>query len=58
LYFALVKKTTLWIFYGLLLCVLNLIVLLFGQRLSKDYVGSVDIGVYFILAILGIMSMY
>ncbi len=58
LYFALVKKTTLWIFYGLLLCVLNLIVLLFGQRLSKDYVGSADIGVYFILAILGIMSMY
>ena len=58
LYFAVVKKTTLWIFYGLVLCVLNLIVLLFGQRLSKDYVGSVDIGVYFILAILGIMSMY
>ena len=58
LYFALVKKTTLWIFYGLVLCVLNLIVLLFGQRISKDYVGSVDIGVYFILAILGIMSMY
>ena len=58
LYFALVKKTTLWIFYGLLLCVLNLIVLLFGQRLSKDYVGSVDIGVYFILAVSGIMSMY
>ena len=58
LYFALIKKTTLWIFYGLLLCVLNLIVLLFGQRLSKDYVGSVDIGVYFLLAILGIMSMY
>tara|TARA_B100000886_G_C20421726_1_gene491918 strand:+ start:2213 stop:2761 length:549 start_codon:yes stop_codon:yes gene_type:complete len=58
LYFAFVKKTTLWIFYGLVLCILNLIVLLFGQRLSKDYVGSVDIGVYFILAILGIMSMY
>ena len=58
LYFALIKKTTLWIFYGLVLCVLNLTILLFGQRLSKDYVGSVDIGVYFILAILGIMSMY
>ena len=58
LYFALFEKTTLWIFYGLLLCVLNLIVLLFGQRLSKDYEGSVDIGVYFMLAILGIMSMY
>ena len=58
LYFAVVRRTTLWIFYGLVLCILNLMLLLFGQRLSKDYVGSVDIGVYFILAVLGIMSMY
>ena len=58
LYFALVMKTTLWIFYGLVLCALNLIALLFGQRLTKDYAGAADIGVYFILAVLGIMSMY
>ena len=58
LYFAVLKKTTLWIFYGLVLCVLNLIILLFGQRLSKDYAGAADIGVYFTLAVLGIMSMY
>ena len=31
LYFAVVKRTTLWIFYGLVLCVLNLMLLLFGQ---------------------------
>ena len=58
LYFAVVRRTTLWIFYGLVLCILNLMLLLFGQRLSKDYVGSADIGIYFILAVLGIMSMY
>ena len=57
-YYSFVKKTTLWIFYGFVLCVLNLIILLFGQRIAKDYVGASDIAVYFILVILGIMSMY
>ena len=57
-YFSFKEKTTLWIFYGFVLCVLNLLFLLFGQRIAKDYQGSSDIVIYFILIIIGIMSMY
>ncbi len=58
IYFSLIERTTLWIFYGFVICVLNLFFLLIGQRLAKDYNGASDIGIYFIIVILGIMSMY
>ena len=58
IYFSLVERTTLWIFYGFVICVLNLFFLLIGQRVAKDYDGASDIGIYFIIVILGIMSMY
>ena len=36
----------------------RIIVLLTGQRLAKDYVGAADLVPYFMLVMLGIMSMY
>ena len=58
IYFSFVKKTTLWIFYGLVITAVNLIILFTGQRLAKDYVGAADLVPYFMLIMLGIMSMY
>tara|TARA_B100001057_G_C22459874_1_gene798425 strand:+ start:97 stop:438 length:342 start_codon:yes stop_codon:yes gene_type:complete len=47
---------SIYIFYGLLICAINLLMLLLGQRLAKDYVGAADITTYFILCIITIMS--
>jgi len=58
IYYALFEKTTLWIFYGFVLTSVTIIFLFAGQRLSKDYLGAADLVPYFILIILGIMSMY
>ena len=57
-YFSFVERTTLWIFYGFVMCIVNLIVLFLGQRIAKDYIGASDIIQYIILIVLGIMSMY
>ena len=57
-YYAFTAKTTLWIFYGFVILALTIIFLLFGQRLAKDYVAAADLVPYFILIMLGIMSMY
>jgi hypothetical protein len=40
---------------GLIIGSLALLVLLFGQRVSKNYDGAKTIAVYFILAMLGII---
>ncbi|MGY8781974.1 MAG: DoxX family membrane protein [Fidelibacterota bacterium] len=58
IYFSFAEKTTLWIFYGLVYLAITMIFLLLGQRIAKDYVGAADLVPYFILIILGIMSMY
>jgi uncharacterized membrane protein YphA (DoxX/SURF4 family) len=58
IYYAFAERTTLWIFYGFVLLALTLIALFAGQRLAKDYVGAADLVPYFILVMLGIMSMY
>ena len=47
---------SIYIFYGLLICAIVLLMLLLGQRLAKDYVGAADITIYFILCIITIMS--
>ena len=47
---------SIYIFYGLLICAIILLMLLLGQRLAKDYVGAADITIYFILCIITIMS--
>ena len=58
IYFAFVERTTLWIFYGLAILAITTIALFAGQRVAKDYLGAADIVPYFILIMLGIMSMY
>ena len=45
-----------FIFFGLIFCAIVLLLLLFGQRIAKDYVGAADITIYFILCIITIMS--
>ena len=57
-YYAFTAKTTLWIFYGFVILSVTLLFLLFGQRLAKDYVASANLVPYFMLIMLGIMSMY
>ena len=58
IYYSFAERTTLWIFYGFVLVAINLILLFFGQRIAKDYLGAADLVPYFILIMLGIMSMY
>ena len=57
-YYAFVYRSTLWIFYGFVLLSITIIILFAGQRIAKDYLGAADLVPYFILIMLGIMSMY
>ena len=57
-YYAFVKRSTLWIFYGFVVIAITIIILFAGQRIAKDYLGAADLVPYFILIMLGIMSMY
>ena len=41
-------------FYGAILSCVTLLMLLFGQRLAKDYDGARTIAIYFIPAVLGV----
>lgn len=56
IFYSLIHSDLTFIFYGLLSCSVVLLMLLFGQRLAKDYVGAADITIYFILCIITIMS--
>jgi len=55
--YVLRENDTIYIFYGLLVVALTLLMLFFGQRVSKDYIGAADLVPYFILTIIAIMSM-
>ncbi len=57
-FYAFFAKTTLWIFYGFVITSITIIFLFLGQRIAKDYVGAADLVPYFVLIMLGIMSMY
>ena len=57
-YYAFVNRSTLWIFYGFVVIAITIIILFAGQRIAKDYPGAADLVPYFILIMLGIMSMY
>ena len=57
-YYAFINRSTLWIFYGFVLLAITIIILFAGQRIAKDYPGAADLVPYFILIMLGIMSMY
>ena len=53
---SLFYSNTDFIFYGLVFCGIVLLLLLFGQRVAKDYIGAADITIYFILCVSTIMS--
>ena len=57
-YYAFVNRSTLWNFYGFVVIEITIIILFAGQRIAKDYLGAADLVPYFILIMLGIMSMY
>ena len=57
-YYAFVNRSTLWIFYGFVVIAITIVILFAGQRIAKDYLGAADLVPYFILIMLGIMSMY
>ena len=56
LFYSLIYNNTDFIFYGLVASSIVLLMLLFGQRIAKDYVGAADITIYFILCVITIMS--
>lgn len=56
--YAITERTTMMIFNGFLITSFTLLALFFGQRIAKDYDGAATIVLYFILTMLGIMSMY
>ena len=58
IYYAFAMRTTLWIFYGFVVLAITVTFLFAGQRIAKDYIGAADLVPYFILIMLGIMSMY
>lgn len=41
-------------FYGAVFSCISLLVMLFGQRLAKDFDGARTIAIYFVIAILGV----
>jgi hypothetical protein len=43
--------------YGLLLSGITLLMLLFGQRVSKQYPGAVSLTGYFIITLIGLMAL-
>ncbi|QXP51113.1 MULTISPECIES: DoxX family protein [Cellulophaga] len=50
IYQLLVENKTVLAFYGALFSCISLLMLLFGQRMAKDYEGAKTIAVYFIPA--------
>ena len=58
IYYAIIENSTVWIFNGLLLLAVTILILFLGQRIAKDYQGAADLVPYFILNMMGIMSMY
>ena len=56
IYYKLSYHNSIFIYFGLLLSAIVLLLLLFGQRLAKDYAGAADITIYFILCIVTILS--
>ncbi len=50
----LMQKTTKFGFYGAVLSCIALLMLLFGQRVAKDYEGAKTIAIYFISSIFAV----
>ncbi|WGK65816.1 DoxX family protein [Croceiramulus getboli] len=49
-----ISGTTLLAFYSLVIAAITLLLLLFGQRVAKDYAGAFTIVGYFIVVVLGV----
>lgn len=47
-----------FLLYGLLLCGINLVALIFGQRFAKDYAGAAVLVNYFILIMVGVLTFH
>ena len=50
----LLNDTRMYGFYGAVFSCITLILLLFGQRIAKDYDGARTIAIYFVPAVLGV----
>ena len=48
-----ISGSTYWLSVGMVLTLVSLLVLFFGQRIAKDYVGATSLTVYFILTVFG-----
>lgn len=48
---------SMWLHFGLMLSVVSLLMLFFGQRLAKDYEGAKTIAIYFGVALISFMSL-
>ncbi len=54
IYHLVVDNNTFYAIVGIFLACLTLLMLLFGQRVAKDYQGALTITCYFIVAIFGL----
>ena len=51
LFYIIIYSDTTFAFYGAIMSCISLLMLLFGQRIAKDYEGAKTIAIYFVLAI-------
>ena len=51
LFYIIICNDTTFAFYGAITSCISLLMLLFGQRIAKDYEGAKTIAIYFVLAI-------
>ena len=55
-FISLIHNNTQFIKIGFILVAIDLIALVFGQRIAKDYVGAAVLVNYFVIAIIGLLT--
>jgi len=55
--YYIIYRSTFWIEQALILSILSLLMLLFGQRIAKDYDGAKTIAIYFGVAIVSAIAL-
>jgi hypothetical protein len=53
-FFIVLRMNPIYSFYGSVLATIDIVMLFFGQRISKDYKGAATLVPYFILALIAI----
>lgn len=53
--YFLINQSTFWIIQGLIVSMISLLMLFFGQRIAKDYDGAKTIAIYFGVALISAM---